>query len=116
MFAESYGYEIDDYVIDLDGDGVTELITNCIDDGDDARHVYVYRRKGSVIERGTPDWDKAELLPDGYPQDSFTLSEFYNEENRAFLLSYAYPNGSHTQVTRNYPSYEIFRFDIWKEI
>ena len=116
MFAESYGYEIDDYVIDLDGDGVTELIANCVDDSDDARRVYVYRRKGSVIERGTPDWDKAELLPDDQPWDTFTLSEFYNEENHAFLLSYTYPNGSHTQTTRNYPSYEIFRFDIWKEI
>jgi beta-lactamase regulating signal transducer with metallopeptidase domain len=61
QLAESFGFKRDDHIVDLDGDGVAELVCNCVFGGDGVRRVYVYRRNGDVIERGSIDYDRLNL-------------------------------------------------------
>lgn len=56
IIAESFGYEVagaqpEGYSVDLDEDGVPELICNCVY-GDGAERVLVYRNNNGVIEVG----------------------------------------------------------------
>ena len=50
--TESFGYEIDDYICDLDGDGTTELICNVTYGFNAAERIYVYRLHDDMVERG----------------------------------------------------------------
>ena len=50
--AESFGFGIDDHAVDLDVDGVDELVCSCTFGGDGARRVYVYRLNGDTVEQG----------------------------------------------------------------
>jgi len=52
--GKSFAYMIDDHISDLDGDGMTELVCNCVY-GDGAQRVYVYRMKNGAVERGYLD-------------------------------------------------------------
>ena len=54
LIAQTFGFgEAQDYVRDLDGDGVTELIANVQFNGDGGAMVYVYQRRGNTIYQGT---------------------------------------------------------------
>lgn len=54
--AESFGFVGPrDYAVDLDGDGVTELVCNVQFGGDGAARVYVYQRRADGIFRGCLD-------------------------------------------------------------
>lgn len=44
IIGESFGYEIDDYLVDYDHDGRKELVCNCVYGGDCCRRVYVYKQ------------------------------------------------------------------------
>ena len=86
--AESFGFTIDDHVVDLDGDGVTELVCNCVYGGDGAQRVLVYRRSGSTIQRGSIDYAKVNLTAwDNWGANS--TAERYNPELGVFLVKYA---------------------------
>lgn len=86
--AESFGFTIDDHVVDLDGDGVTELVCNCVYGGDGAQRVVVYRRRGNVVERGSIDYAKVNLTAwDNWGANS--TAERYNPELGVFLVKYA---------------------------
>ena len=91
--AESFGFAIDDHVVDLDGDGVTELVCNCVFGGDGARRVYVYRRNGALIERGSIVYDRLDLTAwDNWGANS--TAEWYDPESGKILVEYASPASS----------------------
>ena len=88
LLAESFGFTIDDHSADLDGDGVTELICNCVFGGDGARRVYVYRRSGNVIERGRIDYDRLNMTAwDDWGVNS--TAEWYDAASGKLLVEYA---------------------------
>lgn len=54
LIAETFGFgDPEDYVVDLDGDGITELLAYVTYGGDGARRAYVYQRRGDKIYLGT---------------------------------------------------------------
>ena len=62
--AETFGFGApEDYSVDVDGDGVAELVANVQYGGDGARRVYVYQRRadgiyqGSMTTAGLPNFD-----------------------------------------------------------
>lgn len=86
--AESFNFELDDHVVDLDGDGLTELICNCVYGGDGAQRVYVYRRKGDVVERATLDYNKLELTAwEDWGVNS--TAEWFDPASGTFMVEYA---------------------------
>lgn len=88
--AETFGFdEPQDYVVDLDGDGVTELVANVTYGGDGARRVYVYQRRGNDVYLGT-------LSADGLPNfDNWGANAYWSEYDSAkkvFRIHYAQKN------------------------
>lgn len=95
IVAESFGYEIDDYIVDLDGDGISELVCNC-QYGDGAQEVFVYRRNGDQIERGyielEEDW-LGQIMPDWKNKSILCIVRKYNAETGKFEVGYDTENG-----------------------
>lgn len=76
--ATSWGEKRDDYVVDIDGDGVNELICNVMY-GDGAERTVIYRREGNNILVGRAD----SLLDEEYDTSNYgnTYSYYRPEEN-----------------------------------
>lgn len=94
--AESFGYEIDDHIVDLDGDSITELVCNC-QFGDGAQRVFIYRQNGSRIERGYLEL-KDERLDDIMPADwedwsVLSIIEKYNADTGGVEVGYDSEDG-----------------------
>lgn len=88
LLAESFGFTIDDHSVDLDGDGVTELICNCVYGGDGAKRVYAYRWNGDWIERGYINYDKLNLNAwDDWGVNS--TAEWFDPASGAIMVEYA---------------------------
>ncbi len=88
--AETFGFdEPQDYVVDLDGDGVTELVANVTYGGDGARRVYVYQRRGNDVYLGT-------LSPTGLPNfNNWGANAYWSEydpQEQVFRIHYAQKN------------------------
>ena len=92
--GESFGYTIDDHVVDLDGDGVTELICNCQYGADGAERVFVYRldtREG-YIEQGTY-YPVYSALPNYNDWGVNSSAEYYDADADEFVLGYSTTHG-----------------------
>lgn len=89
--AESFGFEINDFIVDLDGDGVTELVCNCQSGGDGHEDVYVFRRNGSKIEQGYPDFERISM-PQWNNWGVNSTASKYDERERCFRIGYATEN------------------------
>ena len=88
QIAESFGFDLDDYAVDLNGDGVIELVCNCVYGGDGAQRAYVYRRNGDVIERGSIDYGKVNLTAwDNWGVNS--TAERYDPASGKIVVEYA---------------------------
>ena len=94
--AETFGYgEPQDYTVDLDGDGVTELVANVQFGGDGAQRAYVYQRRGSDIYLGSPSTDG---LPDF---DNWGANAYWSEddpEGQLFRIHYTQKNSGEYAV------------------
>ncbi len=110
--AVSFGFgDAQDYAIDLDGDGITELITNVQYGGDGAQRVYVYRWRGDAIVRGELP---TTMLPASFDDwgTNATWSE-YVPENGIFRLHYAQKGGGMYAVweTNDLKDFVFYPFD-----
>lgn len=93
--AESYGYGQNDYSIDLDGDGVTELVCNCSYTSTGTEDVFVYREADGCIWKSAVD--KAGILSeDGVPTDAVLVTShglsYYDGGQELFFFSYPNEN------------------------
>ena len=85
--AESFGFgSPEDYAVDLDSDGVTELVCNVQFGGDGAERVYVYQRRPDGIYRGYLD---AEGLPGHVNGGINSVWEEYDPAENVFRIHYA---------------------------
>lgn len=107
--AESFGFGIDDRTVDLDGDGVDELVCNCTFGGDGARRVYVYRLNGDTVERGMLDEERIKL-PDFFNWGVNAVQEYYDAAAGNFVLEYA----TKDSVRTVHCDYEDFTFAGFK--
>jgi len=98
VIGESFGYSIYDTVKDLDGDGVTELICNCVSGGDGHRDVYVFRRKDGRVERGFIDLEQMEL-PGWNDWGVNSYATYYDADADTFCVSYDTEDGQKEVTT-----------------
>jgi len=82
--AESHGEERNDYAVDIDGDGVKELICNVIY-GDGAERTYIYRREENRILKGYAE----ELLDEEYDFENIgSIRSFYLPKENVVEIQY----------------------------
>lgn len=99
LIAESYGFEKEreDTIKDLNGDGYTELICNCVSGGDGHAEVYIFMKdlssssNGPNVMRCNIDYEKLNL------QDFFNwginaFSTKYELNNNRFAITYSKGN------------------------
>jgi len=84
--AESFGYEIDDYYIDFDNDGLKELLCNCEYGVDGHREVYVYKTSKPSL-KGEYMF-KEEDLPGLNYWGVNAVQTFYDPSKKAIIVSY----------------------------
>ena len=110
--AESFGYEIDDYISDLDGDGTTELICNVTYGFDAVERIYVYRLHDGVVERGYINEETVFSPSDIWGVGA--IAERYDAEQKKFLLTLTKEDGS-TQ-THEQSDYTHFVWETYADI
>ena len=99
LIAESYGFEKEreDTIKDINGDGYTELICNCVSGGDGHPEVYIFMKdlssssNGPSVMRCNIDYEKLNL------QDFFNwginaFSTKYEPNNNRFAITYSKGN------------------------
>ena len=110
LIAETFGFgEAEDYVVDLDGDGITELVANVTFGGDGARRAYVYQRRGDEIYLGTLS---AEGLPNFHDWGVNSTWSEYEPSTGIFRLHYAQKNSDDYGVFEA-KVLDRFRFDVF---
>lgn len=85
--AQSFGFAIDDYIVDLDGDGVTELVSNC-QWADGAERIYIFRLRNGGVELGHLEWSASDL-PNYEHWGIDSTAERYDAKSGQFILKYA---------------------------
>ena len=114
--AQVYGYVVpgpEVYSRDLDGDGISELICNCIA-GTGAERVYVFRNRSGIIEKGYLSydlWDET-MFPGITNRGSAYIQENYIAEKCTFEIVYPTETGSETIVIEDM---ELFEFEEFVE-
>lgn len=85
LIAHSFGF-LEDYAVDLDGDGITELVTVNTYGGDGYREVRVFRRQGDGVEIGMlANWPE---LPDHDDWGVNSTAQNFDPERRVFQIQY----------------------------
>lgn len=112
--AQVFGYAVpgpDVYSRDLDEDGISELICNCIY-GTGARRVYIYRNNDGVIEIGRLSYDlwDSTMFPDISNMGSSYIEENYIAETNTYEIVYPTEKGSETIVIEGIDMFEFEEF------
>ncbi len=84
--AESFGYSAEDYAVDLDGDGVTELVVNNTYGGDGHRMTSVFQRREDEV------WIGVITLPELPGHDNWGVNSYWTEydpEKALFRITYS---------------------------
>ena len=85
--AESFGFDgAEDYTVDLDSDGMPELVANVQFGGDGHQDVYIYQRRGDEVWRGTLD---LEDLPNHDNWGANSTAAEYDPAEGVFRVRYA---------------------------
>ena len=114
--AQIFGYVVpgpEVYSRDLDGDGINELIANCIY-GTGAERVYVFRNNNGIIEKGYLSydlWDNT-MFPGIGNRGSSYIQENYIAETNTFEIVYPTETGSEKVVIEDM---ELFEFEEFVE-
>ena len=104
LIMESYGFEKEreDTIKDIDGDGYTELICNCVSGGDGHPEAYIYMRdllsstNGPSVMRCNIDYEKLNLQ-DFYNWGVNAFSTKYEPNNNRFAITYSKGNADKTE-------------------
>ena len=112
--AESFGFDgAEDYSVDLDGDGMKELVTNVQFGGDGHEDVYVYRRVGDgngEIQKGVLDLSD---LPNHDNWGANSTAAVYDPAAGVFRVRYAQKNTEEYGIleTRGLERFEFSYFE-----
>ena len=108
--AVSWGFQQDDYVVDVDGDGMNELVCNVVY-GNGAADTLIYRREGDKILRGMA----LELLDGEYDNVSFASqrAKYLPEENVVEI--YYYRQAVDDQLSQKY-EIDFEKITYWEEV
>ena len=107
LLASTFGFHEmgEDIVLDIDGDGVTELISNMVY-GDGARRLTVFRLRNGCIEQGTldeePYWDDSIIYR--------SIEVYYDLESRRIVLRYRLADDVENRVTVDWDSFDCLVF------
>ncbi len=114
--AESFGFDDRrDYAVDLDGDGVMELVCNCVYGGDGYEAAYVYRRVGDAIERGSLDWEALDL-PGWDGQDSGVAGAPGSRyEGGVFRVTYPAGGQVRSRTVRGLEAVAFTPYCLWRD-
>ncbi len=112
--AQVFGYAVpgpEVYSIDLDGDGINELICNCMA-GTGAERVYVFRNNDGVIERGWLSYDlwDATMFPGISNRGSAYIQEKYIVETNTFKIAYPTETGIESIILKDMDMFEFQEF------
>lgn len=114
--AQVFGYAVpgpEVYSRDLDGDGINELICNCMF-GTGAERVYVFRNNNGVIEKGYLSydlWDDTMFVGIMNTGSSY-IQECYKAETNTFEISYPTETGDESIILENM---DMFKFEKFVE-
>lgn len=112
--AQAHGYVVpglEVYSKDLEEDGISELICNCIY-GTGARRVYIYRNHDGVIEKGRLSYDlwDSTMFPGITNMGASYIEENYIAETNTFEITYPTETGSETIVLEGMDLFEFEEF------
>ena len=104
LIMESFGFEKEreDTIKDINGDGYTELICNCVSGGDGHQEAYIYMRdlssstNGPSVMRCNIDYEKLNL-EDFYNWGVNAFSTRYEPNNNRFAITYSKGNADKTE-------------------
>ena len=105
--GEAWGFEIEDYVVDIDGDGADELVCNCMWGGDGVREVYVYKLKDEYLWIGNVNEDACEI-PEFFENASSSFQSWYVESKNAVYIQYDIDAEGHHETRVIPPSFIKF--------
>ena len=95
--------------VDLDGDGVTELVCNCTGGADGVTRVFVFRNNGGVIELGRIDGTYYYINELGFDYwGAGGISESYDPEKNVFVVKNYMRQGEIR--TETFTGIELFEF------
>ncbi len=103
--AESFGYEINDYIYDYDKDGITELICN-VTYGDGAERVFAYRLHDGVVKKGYMEGD---FLSDINTNGVGAIRERYIADGKKIVVTITDVDG----ITKRYEQSDYENF-VWE--
>ena len=125
--AESFGFgkERDDISLDIDGDGIEELICNCTYGGDGHQEVYIFKRNMNnnteipSILVGKIDSKKVDL-PELYDWGANAILTGYDEDTNKFWINYSKGNEIKNEYSTVYlelnDAINIFTFEEFNNI
>jgi|GEM_PF-7034958 len=113
LLAESFGFgDAGDFVLDIDGDGLSELVCNCVYGGDGHETVNVYRSmRDGLIWRGYFD-PYALDLDDWVNWGVNSYASRYDPQKEVFVLTYATEGGGEKSIS--FSDYDTPAL-IWEE-
>lgn len=113
VIAASFGFPDlgEDIALDIDGDGVRELICNIVY-GDGAERVRIYRLRNDSIEVGTVD----ESFFEAKNAESRSIRERFEPASGIFVFTYTPLDNLSSRVSLEYDSLELFTFYEFSEL
>ncbi len=110
LIATSWGLERDDHIVDIDGDGVQELICNVVY-GDGGQDTLIYRRQGTQTLRGSTK----DMLDEPYDNIHFMsiLSIYIPEEN---IVEISYYRVDLNDMLRKKYKIDFEKITYWEEV
>lgn len=115
LIGAGYGYRAADDFVDVDGDGLFELVTTCLPDMTTSAEAVVYHLVDGEVWKAVAD--KSSILPDGAsPVEvtnviSYGVSRYDGETSR-FLFTYPDDKGEEVEVELSYP--EQFNDELYQ--
>jgi len=112
LIAISWNCTIDDYIKDINQDGTSELVCNCIYGGDGHKEVIVYRWNGSQIEKGMVDWENLALDNLDYWGINAVQTE-YNSSYNKIMVYYTQSINSQRNIAIREVEFDALVFSVW---
>ena len=111
QIADSFGLSVDDHAVDLDGDGVRELVSNNMYGGDGHLSVSVFQRREDGVWVGSPVWGD---LPGHFDWGVNSTWEEYDPDENVFRIHYSI-EGQEEPGTLESTSLDNIEFYPYKE-